>query len=74
MSLPTLYTVQDVMAATGMSERWVRQQVNGDDPVDHTRLGHKIRFTREQYDAFVARFTKAAPVQSVTTGKGRRSA
>ena len=63
------YDLDAVAAEMGMSERWVRQQIKKHKPL-HTRYGQKIRFTREQLDAFKAIFeTNKVPVRRITTGK-----
>lgn len=72
MSIPDLHTLAEVAEALGMSERWVRQKCA--DGAEHTRLGHKIRFTDEQVAALVSDHTKSPVAQSITTGRKRRSA
>lgn len=52
MSLEPDYSLKDVAAALGMSERWVRKQVA--DGALHQRYGHKIRFTPEQVEQLKA--------------------
>lgn len=72
MSLAELHTLQEVAKSIGMSERWLRQKCK--DGAEHTRLGHKIRFTDEQVKALVDEHATAPKVvQSITTGRGRRS-
>jgi hypothetical protein len=66
------YDLEQVAAALGMSERWVRARVR--DGAEHQRYGHKIRFTPEQVDKLRAQFTKAPVAESITTGRKRRSA
>jgi hypothetical protein len=66
------YSLTEVAKAIGMSTRWIRDRVNDpDDPAEHLRYGHKIRFTDAQVKALRARHTKAAPspVTAVTTGR-----
>jgi hypothetical protein len=70
-TLPNLHTLNDVAKSLGMSERWLRQQCK--DGAEHTRLGHKIRFTDEQVAALVAKNAAVPVAQSITTGR-RRSA
>ena len=66
------YTMAEVAKALGMSERWVRAKVA--DGAEHTRYGHKIRFSAAQVEALRAAHVKgAAPTQSITTGKKRRA-
>lgn len=71
MTLPPTYTLTDVAEALGMSERWVREQIkNG---ATCMRAGRKIRFTEAQYEELRASMTRSPVVQSITTGRGRRS-
>lgn len=60
------YTLNDVAKALGMSERWVRSKL---PQVEHTRYGHKVRFTTEQFEAFKAQFVEKPVAKSVTTGR-----
>lgn len=67
------YTLEEVARALGMSTRWVRDRIKagerGDQSyVEHIRRGHKIRFTADQVEKLRTADTKAAPVQSITTG------
>lgn len=71
MTLPKTYTLTEVADALGMSERWVREQIkNG---ATHMRAGRKIRFTEAHYEELRASMTRSPVVQSITTGRGRRS-
>lgn len=67
------FTIEDVMAALGMSERWLRRKIA--EGAEHQRYGHKIRFTAEQVEKLKAAHTKAPESESITTGrkKGKRS-
>lgn len=68
------YTLDEVAQALGMSTRWVRDRINLDD-AEHIRYGHKIRFTSEQVDKLRASHTKVpAPLESITTGRKKKSA
>lgn len=70
------YSLQEVAKAIGMSTRWIRDRVNDkDEPAEHLRYGHKIRFTAAQVEKLRAAHVKApAPViESITTGKKRRA-
>lgn len=71
--LPKDYTLDEVAEALGMSERWVRSKLG---QVEHTRYGHKVRFTAEQVEAMRAKFIKkpAGASTSITTGRGKKSA
>jgi predicted DNA-binding protein YlxM (UPF0122 family) len=81
MSEPTVdlardYSLDEVAAALGMSTRWVRDRIKQGERgeksfVEHTRRGHKIRFTAEQVEKLRMADAQAAPIQSVTTGKKR---
>lgn len=66
------FTLKEVAAALGMSERWIREEIK--KGAEFTRYGHKIRFTAEQVEKLRATFTKAPVEQSMTTGRKRRSA
>jgi hypothetical protein len=71
------FTLAEVAEALGMSERWLRARVNGPDAAEHTRYGHKIRFTAEQVEKLRAAHTKAPKPEvggPVTTGRKRKSA
>lgn len=73
-SLTRDFTIDEVATALGMSTRWVRERINRDN-AEHIRYGHKIRFTSEQVDKLRASHTKVpAPVESITTGRKKRSA
>lgn len=66
------YSLIEVAKAIGMSTRWIRDRVNDeDDPAEHLRYGHKIRFTEAQVAKLREQHTKAAPspVTAITTGK-----
>lgn len=70
------YSLDEVAAALGMSTRWVRDRIKQGERgeksfVEHTRRGHKIRFTAEQVEKLRVADAKAAPVQSITTGRKR---
>lgn len=75
MTLQPDYSLKEVAAALGMSERWVRDRCNIDN-AEHIRYGHKIRFTPEQVEKLRAAHTQApanvAP-QGVTTGRRKRA-
>lgn len=72
MSLDDLHTLQEVADSLGMSERWLRRKCK--EGAAHTRLGHKIRFTDAQVKALVDdHAAQPKVVQSITTGRGRRS-
>lgn len=76
--LPHDYSLEDVATALGMSTRWVRDRIKdgeaGKGPVvEHTRRGHKIKFTAEQAEKLRVAHTVAAPVvESITTGPAKR--
>lgn len=73
--LPPTYTIDEVVEALQMSERWVRDQINKHG-AEHMRAGHKIRFTEKQYEALRTRLTVNAPVAAtgaVTTGRKKAS-
>lgn len=70
-SLPADFTLKEVAAALGMSERWVRLKVS--DGAEHQRYGHKIRFTAEQVEKLRAAHTKSPAPQSITTGRKKRA-
>lgn len=75
MSLEKDYSIEEVAEAIGMSTRWIRGRVNGENAAEHIRYGHKIRFTAEQVEKLRATHVKApAPQQSITTGRKRKSA
>lgn len=66
------YSLAEVAKAIGMSTRWIRDRVNDEDnPAEHLRYGHKIRFTDAQVKKLREQHTKAAPspVTAVTTGR-----
>jgi hypothetical protein len=70
------YNLDEVAAALGMSTRWVRDRIKQGERgeksfVEYTRRGHKIRFTAEQVEKLRVADAKAAPVQSITTGRKR---
>lgn len=71
--LPRLYTSNDVLEAVGRSERWLRQEI-AKGGVPHTRLGRSIKFTAQQYDAFIASFAQNEKPRSITTGRKRKTA
>ena len=76
MNLARDYPLEEVAEALGMSTRWVRDRIKGDDAAEHIRYGHKIRFTSEQVEKLRAQFVKApAPqvVESVTTGRKKKA-
>jgi hypothetical protein len=73
-SLEPDYSITEVAKAIGMSVRWVRDRVNDkDNPAEHLRYGHKIRFTAEQVEKLRGQHTKAAPatVTAITTRRKR---
>lgn len=74
MTLEPDYSLSEVAEALKMSERWIRNRVNDpDDPAEHLRYGHKIRFTAAQVEALRARHSKGGRSTSepMTTGKKR---
>ena len=71
MTLPELHPLSDVAKSLGMSERWVRQKLA--EGAEHTRLGHKIRFTDEQVEALISSHAQVPAKQSITTGRRKRS-
>lgn len=74
MTLSPDYTLKQVAAALGMSERWIRQQVA--DGAEHIRYGNRIRFTSEQVEKLRAPNVRQAepPIaQSITTGRRKRA-
>lgn len=72
MTLEPDYTMEQVAAALGMSPRWVRARVA--DGAEHTRYGHKIRFSAEQVEKLRAAHTKSPATQSITTGRKKARA
>lgn len=72
MSLTPDHTLDEVATALGMSPRWVRQKVK--EGAVHNRYGHKIRFTDEQVRLLKESCTKRPVEESVTTGRGKKSA
>lgn len=72
MTLDPDYTMAEVAEALGMSERWVRARVA--DGAEHTRYGHKIRFSAEQVEKLRADHVKSPSSQSVTTGRKKSRA
>lgn len=72
------YTLEEVATAIRMSTRWIRDQIkageNGEGPVvEHTRRGHKIRFTAEQVEKLRAAHAKAPVIDlPVTTGRKKK--
>lgn len=74
MTLERNYSLEEVAEALGMSTRWVRDRIKGDDAAEHLRFGHKIRFTAEQVEKLRAKHVQApAPAGSVTTGRKKRA-
>ena len=71
-ALPTDYTLEEVAEALGMSSRWVRDRIRLDG-AEHQRYGHKIRFTPEQVESLRAAHAKAPAVESITTGRKKRT-
>lgn len=68
--LPVDFTLNEVAAALGMSERWVRQRIA--DGAEHQRYGHKIKFTPAQVQRLRESHTRAPqPANVVTTGRKR---
>lgn len=66
------YSLAEVAKAIGMSTRWIRDRVNDENnPAEHLRYGHKIRFTDAQVKKLREQHTKSsAPVvASITTGR-----
>lgn len=82
MTLEPEYTLPEIAKAMRKSERWVRAQIkagrDGTGPwVEHQGggPGSPITMTAAQVDTFRAQRTQTAPVvESITTGKKRRSA
>lgn len=76
------HTLKEAAAAIRMSDRWLRQQIkDGENPdksapfIEHTKRGHKILFTDDQLQALrTLHAQKPAVVESITTGRKRRSA
>jgi excinuclease UvrABC nuclease subunit len=69
------YSIAEVSEAIGMSTRWIRDRINDpDNPAEHLRYGHKIRFTAAQVDRLRAAHTKApvSTIAPVTTGRRKR--
>lgn len=74
MTLDPDYTIDEVAAALGMSDRWLRAKMKA-DKLAHQRYGHKIKFTAEQVEAIRSRYAaEPAPAEQITTGKKKRSA
>jgi biotin operon repressor len=79
-TLPRDYSLEEVAAALGMSERWVRNLIaagkeNKGPVIEHIRRGHKIKFTEDQYLKLRAHGSvKPDAAESITTGpkKSRR--
>lgn len=71
MTLEPDYSLKEVSAALGMSERWVRQQIKAG--AEHSRHGHKIKFTPEQVAKLRAGFVIQPAPESITTGRKRRA-
>lgn len=57
MTLPKTYTTLEVAKALGMTDRWVRDQINLHGAL-HMRAGRKIRFTEEQFQALCDKLTQ----------------
>lgn len=68
--LETDYTLEEVALALRMSSRWVRDRIK--EGAEHTRRGHKIRFTAEQVEKLRASHATTPIAQSITTGPKRR--
>ena len=73
MPLEPDYTLTEVAKALRMSPRWVRDRIR-EDGVEHTRRGHKIVFTAEQVEKLRTAHATTPVVESMTTGRKRRSA
>ncbi len=71
--LPRTYSLVETARALGMSTRWVRERIRLDN-VEHIRFGKTIKFTEEQYQALRTAHTKAPLVESITTGRKKKSA
>lgn len=68
------YSLEEVADALGMSTRWVRDRIRLDN-AEHTRYGHRIRFTAEQVAKLRAAHVRNLVPDPVTSGpKRRRSA
>lgn len=72
MTLEPEYTYEEVAEFLRMSPRWVRARVK--EGAEHQRYGHKVRFTESQVEKLRASHVKQPVVQSVTTGRKRKSA
>lgn len=70
--LPPDYDLEQVAEALGMSTRWVRDRVK--EGAEHQRYGRKIRFTDQQVAKLRAAHTQQPAVESITTGRKKRSA
>lgn len=68
--LPRDYSIDEVKAALGMSERWLRARIA--DGAEHQRYGNRILFTAEQVERLRASHAKAGDNQPVTTGRKRK--
>lgn len=74
------YTLTETAEALQVSTRWIRDRIkagtDGSGPfVEHIRRGHKIMFTSAQVEALRMSDAQTPPVvESVTTGRKRRSA
>lgn len=74
MTLEPDYDLEQIAAAVGMSTRWVRDKVKAG--AAHQRYGNKIKMTAEQVAMLRASHTKVPEqvVESITTGRKKRSA
>lgn len=74
------YTLEEVADALRMSTRWIRDRIRdgneGKGPVvEHTRRGHKIRFTAEQVEKLRTAHVQAPALsEPITTGRKKQGA
>lgn len=71
MTLPKLYTVEEVAASVQMHPTWVRRRVK-DGTLPYIRAGHKLRFTEEHVKA-LSKSLEVVPIdQGITAGRRRK--
>lgn len=77
MTIPAVYTLEQVATSMGVSTRFLRGYLKAND-VEHMRVGNgpngRIRFTEAQVTNLHAQFKQTPVAESITTGRRKKSA